>query len=48
LSSGGFGVLAYSLHCSESGFAFIALWYTAGILATALLGMIGGRLWLRW
>lgn len=48
LASGGFGILVYSLHCSESGFAFIALWYTAGILATALLGMIGGRLWLRW
>ena len=46
--SGGSGVLVYSLHCPETGIPFVAIWYTLGIAITGLLGMIGGRLLLRW
>jgi hypothetical protein len=48
LAAGGIGAAVYALHCPEYAPAFIALWYTAGILASAALGgLVGWRL-LRW
>ncbi|OYR07648.1 NrsF family protein [Brucella grignonensis] len=46
--SGSSGALVYSLHCPETGIPFVAAWYTLGIAITGLLGLIGGRIWLRW
>jgi len=48
LFAGGAGVWVYAFHCTESGMPFIAIWYTAGVLATALLGAVIGRFALRW
>jgi hypothetical protein len=48
LAAGGIGAAVYALHCPEYAPAFIALWYTAGIVVSAALGgLIGSRL-LRW
>lgn len=48
LLSGAAGAFVYAFHCTESGLPFITLWYTAGILATALIGAALGRYVLRW
>lgn len=48
LLSGAAGAFVYAFHCTESGLPFITLWYTAGILATALIGAALGRYILRW
>ena len=48
LLAGGAGAWVYAFHCTESGLPFITLWYSAGILATALLGALIGRWLLRW
>lgn len=48
LFAGGAGVWVYAFHCTESGMPFIAIWYTVGVLATALLGAAIGRFALRW
>ena len=48
LFAGGAGVWIYAFHCTENGMPFIAIWYTAGVLATALLGALIGRFALRW
>jgi hypothetical protein len=48
LAAGGIGAFAYAWHCTEWGAPFLALWYTAGILAAALLGGLLGPLLLRW
>lgn len=48
LAAGGVGAFAYAWHCTEWGAPFLALWYTAGILAASLLGAITGPLLLRW
>jgi hypothetical protein len=48
LAAGGIGAFAYAWHCTESGAPFLALWYTAGILAASLLGWLLGPLLLRW
>ncbi|OEO31745.1 hypothetical protein VW23_014840 [Devosia insulae DS-56] len=48
LFAGGAGVWVYAFHCTESGMPFIAIWYTAGVLATALIGAVIGRFALRW
>ena len=48
LLSGAAGAWVYAFHCTESGLPFITLWYTAGILATALIGAVLGRWLLRW
>lgn len=48
LAAGGVATAAYALHCSESAPAFIAVWYSLGIVLSALLGWaVGGRI-LRW
>jgi hypothetical protein len=48
LLSGGAAAVIYSLHCTESGLPFLAIWYTLGIAITAALGGIVGRWVLRW
>jgi hypothetical protein len=48
LAAGGVGAFAYAWHCTEWGAPFLALWYTAGILASAILGALLGPLLLRW
>jgi len=48
LAAGGVGAFAYAWHCTEWGAAFLALWYTAGILACAGLGALLGPSLLRW
>ena len=48
LAAGGIGAFAYAWHCTELGAPFLALWYTAGILATSLLGALLGPILLRW
>lgn len=48
LLAGAAGAFVYAFHCTESGLPFITLWYTAGILAAALIGAALGRHVLRW
>jgi hypothetical protein len=48
LAAGGVGTAAYALHCDEGAMAFVALWYSLGMVASGLLGgLLGARL-LRW
>jgi hypothetical protein len=48
MAAGGVALMAYALHCSESTPAFIAIWYSLGVvLATAVGAVIGPRA-LRW
>jgi hypothetical protein len=48
LAAGGLAAVVYSLHCSEMAAPFIALWYLAGLLVPAALGMLSGPWLLRW
>jgi len=48
LVSGSLAAWVYAFHCTESGLPFITIWYTLGIIASALIGMIAGRWLLRW
>jgi len=48
LLAGSAAATIYAFHCTESTPTFILLWYSAGILATALLGAALGRMLLRW
>jgi hypothetical protein len=48
LLAGSAAATIYALHCTESTPTFIAIWYSAGILLTVLLGAALGRLLLRW
>lgn len=48
LLAGGAGAWIYSFHCGESGLLFLAIWYTAGIVAMAAIGALSGRYLLRW
>lgn len=48
LLAGAAGAWVYAFHCGENGLAFITLWYTSGVLATALIGALVGRWALRW
>jgi hypothetical protein len=48
LLAGAWGGMAYSLHCPETAFTFLALWYGAGLaVVTGLGAVLGGRV-LRW
>lgn len=38
----------YAFHCDENGMPFLAIWYTTGILISAIGGAIVGRWALRW
>ena len=48
LAAGGAGAGAYALHCTESTAAFLAIWYTLGVLAAGALGALLGPRMLRW
>jgi hypothetical protein len=48
LLSGSAAATIYAFHCTESTPTFIAIWYSAGILLTVLLGAALGRFLLRW
>jgi hypothetical protein len=48
LLAGSAAATIYAFHCTESTATFIAIWYTAGIALTTLLGAVLGRWALRW
>ncbi|WP_293901441.1 DUF1109 domain-containing protein [Phenylobacterium sp.] len=48
LFAGGVAATAYGLHCPETALAFVATWYSLGVLLTAALGAALGPLVLRW
>lgn len=48
LFAGALGALGYALSCTEDSAAFVAIWYSAGIGLTALVGAIVGPRVLRW
>jgi hypothetical protein len=48
LLAGALGAVGYALACPESSSAFVAIWYTAGIVLTGLIGRLLGPLVLRW
>jgi hypothetical protein len=46
--AGAFGAAIYGFHCGETASPFVAIWYTLGMGAVALLGGLAGARWLRW
>ena len=48
LLAGSAAATIYAFHCTESTATFIAIWYTAGIALTTLMGAALGRFMLRW
>ena len=48
LASGGIAALLYALHCPESGYSFVATWYSLGIFAAVAVGYLIGPAVLRW
>ncbi len=48
LFAGAAGAFIYAFHCNESAAAFVAAWYTLGILAVGAMGALLGRFILRW
>lgn len=48
LLAGSAAAWVYAFHCGESGMPFLAIWYTTGILLSAVLGAMLGRWALRW
>ncbi len=48
LLAGALGAIGYALHCPEESLAFIAVWYSLGILASGALGALLGPRLLRW
>ena len=48
LIAGAAGAWIYAFHCDESAAPFVAVWYTLGIAAVAILGGVLGKWLLRW
>ena len=48
LLSGSTAATIYALHCPETAAPFVAIWYSAGILLSTLVGALLGRWALRW
>jgi hypothetical protein len=48
LMAGTLASLVYSLHCTETAYAFVAVWYVAGIAMTTGVGALLGLRLLRW
>lgn len=48
LLAGALGAMGYALACPESSSAFVAIWYTLGIVMTACIGRWIGPRVLRW
>lgn len=46
--AGTVAAVVYAVHCTESAAAFVATWYTFGMLLPALLGLLIGPRVLRW
>jgi hypothetical protein len=46
--AGAVAAIVYAIHCNETAASFVASWYTAGMLAPALVGMLIGPRVLRW
>ena len=47
-TAGAIAATLYGLHCQESTAAFVATWYTLGILIPTAAGAVIGRFTLRW
>ena len=48
LAGGAAGAWVYAFHCPEDSLPFIALWYTAGIAMSGVVGLFLGPRLLRW
>lgn len=48
LMAGSLAGLVYSLHCPETAYAFLAVWYVAGMALMASVGAVLGTRLLRW
>jgi len=48
LMAGTLASLVYSLHCTETAYAFVAVWYVAGMALMAGVGALLGSRLLRW
>ncbi len=48
LMAGAMASLVYSLHCTETAYAFVAVWYVAGIAVMTGVGALLGSRLLRW
>jgi hypothetical protein len=48
LLAGAVGAFVYSFHCTEGSAPFIGIWYSLGIVLTAVIGGVLGRSLLRW
>jgi hypothetical protein len=48
LLAGGLAATVYGLHCQETAAPFVAIWYSLGVLLSALLGAVIGSRALRW
>lgn len=48
LLAGALGAIGYALHCPEESLAFVAVWYTLGILASGAIGALLGPRMLNW
>jgi len=48
LMAGALGALGYSMSCPEASTTFVAVWYTAGVALSAVLGAALGPRVLRW
>jgi hypothetical protein len=48
LLAGAVGAFGYALACPESSVAFVAVWYTLGIVGVGLVGAVLGQRLLRW
>lgn len=48
LLAGGVAASAYALHCPETAPAFVVTWYSLGVLASMLTGLVVGPWALRW
>ena len=48
LAAGGIAASLYALHCPETGFSFLATWYSLGIFAAVAVGYLSGPAVLRW
>jgi hypothetical protein len=48
LMAGTLASLVYSLHCTETAYAFVAVWYVAGIAVMTGVGVLLGSRLLRW
>lgn len=47
-TAGALAATLYGLHCPEQNAAFVATWYSLGIVAAAALGAVFGKRLLRW